>query len=311
MKNTLGCLAHLVSLAALTVAIDRVTGPHVDPSLRPWVGLVSALLLVLGLSNLLHLLGGYGRGDKSRAALLARSMTGEPPSDDGPMLVTGTVRAASVPLRSPLSDVECVAYQYRIYERVYVKSDEEHQTRVYWGGYASQPFIVDTTARAVRVDAVPRFADKATTRKGEDGAAAARAYLDATRFEDVGGSELLSLFTTMFHDHAAGEGGIRRDWHREGSTPDPSALRFEEHVLPVGVTASAAGHWSRDRQVLGSEPGLTGATLTVGRGGPASILRATTSLPHSATQVVVGGVIMAALGAALAWLASQGYLSDF
>jgi len=72
MMKALGCLAHLAVVAALTVAIDRATGAQVAPVLRPWAGLVASVLLVLGASNFLQLLRGYGQGDASRGTLLAR-----------------------------------------------------------------------------------------------------------------------------------------------------------------------------------------------------------------------------------------------
>ena len=118
MSTALGCLAHAALVGLLTMAIDGFTGQAVPPVLRPWAALVAAALLVLGASNLWHLLRGYGRGDASRDVLLARARTGEPPSGGGPMVVTGVARCDGPPLRAPLTGTECIAYQYRMYRKL-------------------------------------------------------------------------------------------------------------------------------------------------------------------------------------------------
>ncbi len=312
MTRTLGCLAHLAAVAALTLLIDRATGAQVAPALRPWVGLVAATLLVLGASNFLHLLRGYGQGDASRGALLARATTGEPPAEGGPMLVTGSVRAEGPPLRAPLSGIECVAYQYRLYERVWMGSNSQRRTVVYWGGYACQPFLVDTPARAVRVGAMPEFVDNPSRVKTDETIERARAYIQATRFEDVAGTEFVSLFQTMLRDRIGeAPSGTRLDWHRTGTSPDLGTLKFEEHVLPVGETVSVAGHWLPAHRVIGPEPGGLGASpVTVVLGGPKALLRRNTALPSSAAAVAIFGVLLLALGGALVWAANQGYLAD-
>jgi hypothetical protein len=311
MMKALGCLAHLAVVAALTVVIDRATGAQVAPVLRPWVGLVASVLLVLGASNFLQLLRGYGQGDASRGTLLARATTGEPPAEGGPMLVTGTVRAEGPAMRSPLSGTECVAYDYRLYKRTWLGSNRGHSTTVYWGGYAFQPFMVDTGARAVRVGAMPEFVDDPTRDRTDEHIRRAREYVQATRFEEIAGVEVLSLFGTMLGDRVGeAQAGVRRDWHRADTNPDLGTLKFEEHVLPAGATVSVAGHWSPERRALIPEPGgLGGSPVTVATGGPKSLLRRNTALPSSAISVAIFGVLLLALGAVLVWAASQGYLA--
>jgi hypothetical protein len=311
MMKALGCLAHLAVVAALTVVIDRATGAQVAPVLRPWAGLLASVLLVLGASNFLQLLRGYGQGDASRSALLARATTGEPPAEGGPMLVTGTVRADGPSMRAPLSGTECVAYQYRLYKRVWLGTNRGHSTTVYWGGYAFQPFMVDTGARAVRVGAMPDFVDEPSRDKTDATIQRAREYVQATPFEEIAGVEILSLFGTMLGDRV-GEfrAGVRRDWHRADTNPDPGTLKFEEHVLPTGATVSVAGYWLPERSALVPEPGgLGGSPVTVVTGGPRGLLRRNTALPSSAISVAVFGVLLLVLGAALVWAASQGYLA--
>jgi hypothetical protein len=212
-----------------------------------------------------------------------------------------------------------VAYQYRLYKRTWLGTNRGHSTTVYWGGYAFQPFMIDTGARAVRVGAMPDFVDEPSRARTDDTIRRAREYLQAARFEEIAGVEIVSLFGTMMGDRVgeaqAGAGpepsrGVRRDWHRADTNPDPGTLKFEEHVLPVGADVSVAGYWLPERRALVPEPGGLGSSpVTVATGGPKALLRRNTALPSSAISVAVFGVLLLALGAALVWAASQGYLA--
>jgi hypothetical protein len=311
MTRALGCLAHLVIVAALTVVLDRWTGATVAPVLRPWAAFVAASLLVLGASNFLHLLRGYGRGDGARSTLLARATTGEPPADAGPMLVTGRVRADGATLRSPLSGTECVAYQYRLFRRQRFGRSTRRGTTVVWIGYACVPFMIDTTSRAIRVGAMPDLVDDPRRDKTDAEIDRAREYIQITRFDDVSGIDLVSVAATMLRESLDEQrASLRRDWHRAGMTPDPATLHLEEHVLPVGVSASAAGHWSPERQALVPEPGgLGGSPVTITQQSEKVLLRRGTTLPSSAAAVAVFGVLLLVVGGALVWAMRVGQLA--
>ena len=104
-RGALGCVAHLVALGAVFLATREVVAPHVEPQVRPWIAAASAVLLTLGLSSFWSLARGYGRGDASRRVLLSRARTGEPPPEDGPVVVTGAARPSGrrCARRSPAS----------------------------------------------------------------------------------------------------------------------------------------------------------------------------------------------------------------
>ena len=112
MKFAQGCLSHLVVLCTLTVVVDQLIHPHLPAELRFFVAAPAALLLTVGLSNIWSLIRGYGRGDRSRSAVLARARIGEVPRQDGPIVATGTVGAEGQTLHAPISGIDCVAYQY-------------------------------------------------------------------------------------------------------------------------------------------------------------------------------------------------------
>ncbi len=310
MKTALGCLAHLVAIGVVTFLVDGWVGTGVAPMFRPWAALVAALLLVLGASNFLHLFSGYGQGDASRGTLLARASTGETPTEGGPMLVTGTVRADGPVLHAPLSGAACVAYEYRLYRRRWLFQADRYQTTVYWWGGACRPFWIDTDSRAVRVNGMPDMVDDPAREKHDDTIARARQYVEQTTFEDADGLRLASVAATMIGDRLTDHStGMRRDWRRPGRKPDIARLRFEEHTVPVGATVAAAGYWSPEQRALGPEPGgLGSAALTITTRSAKALLRRNTALPSSAVSVAVFGVLLLALGAAVLWAMRGGYL---
>lgn len=311
--TTLGCLGHLAAIAALTMAIDRFTGLTVQPEFRPWAALVAAVPLVLGASNLWHLLRGYGRGAASRGSLLARARTGEPPDDGGPMVATGRARPHSgVPLRAPFSGIECVAYDYRIYELVWPPGAQRRRRNVvlHWWGMASQPFLVDTERRAVRVAAMPKLLDAPLTDKTDEVTTRMRQYVRTTTFEDKAEIGKIGSAVTMLGEMVSAQGaGVRHDWRRAGTTADPATLILEEHTLPVGVEISVAGPWSPKDQAIVPEGSLGGDTVTAITGGPQQLGAHTSAIPHSAMSVAAFGVALLVLGAAVVWLSAHGYLA--
>ncbi|HUR95858.1 MAG TPA: hypothetical protein VMY76_14845, partial [Gemmatimonadales bacterium] len=161
MKLGLGCLFQLLALAGVAALVDQLTRTQLPPDLRWVIVGAAALCLTLGLSNLWSLLRGYGQGERSRSAVLERARTGQPPPQDGPFVVTGVVRAEGEPLRAPLSGVECVAYQYRLYTSQWLPGSKHREVPIYWG-YAARPFRIDAASQSFNVIAVPQLGDTPT-----------------------------------------------------------------------------------------------------------------------------------------------------
>ncbi len=308
MTSTLGCLAHLVVIAGLTYGLDRSMAADVQPVLRPWAALVTSALLVLGVSNFLHLLRGYGQGDASREAILARAATGEPPPEGGLMMVTGTARPESGgPLSAPLSGTPCVAYLYNIYRRN--RTRKGHDQTPVWFGAATQPFVVDTDARAVRVLAMPQI-EETHRNIGRDGDVLARAqdFIARTTFDEVANIGIAGTVISMFGDmRDVPTHGHRRDWHREGATDALTTLRMNESLVPVGERITVIGHWSPEHRAIVPESGALSAGVIVSRGDGR---RSGTgnALPSSALAVAIFGVLLTAAGAGLIWAIRAGYL---
>ncbi|WP_396627541.1 hypothetical protein [Luteitalea sp.] len=309
----IGCLAHLAVVAGLTVGLERAFGSNVDELFRPWASLLASTLLVLGVSNFLQLARGYGQGDGSRASILARAATGEPPAEGGPMVVTGMARPDSgTPLTSPLTGTPCVAYEYRLYRRHKLSFGEQRGTTVMWLGLATQPFAVDAGGRSVRVLAQPDIVDvQRNMTRSPELRANASAWVGATAFLPFSVTTLPAIFSAMTSAHVEPQPrGVRFDWGREGTSADPARLRMDEGVVPVGQQISVVGHWSPELRAIVPGPGGLAATrVTVASGPPGNLSWSATALPSSVAAVAIFGVLLLGAGLALAWAMREGLLA--
>jgi hypothetical protein len=309
----IGCLAHLAVVAGLTVGLERAFGSNVDQLFRPWASLITSILIVLGISNFLQLLRGYGQGDQSRAAILSRAATGEPPREGGPMVVTGRARPADgAPFRSPLTGTPCVAYEYRLYRRVKAPFGARRGISVIWLGLATQPFIVEAAGRAIRVLAQPELLDMhRNMARPPDVQANAVAWVKATTFQPLAVSDMASTFADMSRAYVESQRqGVRLDWGRQDTTADPATLQMDEGVVPVGQEISVAGHWSPELQAIVPGPGgLAAARVTVALGPATQLTARASALPSSVAAVAIFGVLLLGAGLALAWAMREGLLA--
>ena len=312
MRLGFGCLASVAALAAVVVVVDRLTSAHLPPDLRWFAAGAAGLLLTLGLSSVWTLLRGYGQGDRSRAAVLERAKSGTPPSQDGPFVVTGVVRAEGETLRAPVSGVDCVAYQYRLYTSQWLPGHKHREVPIYWG-YAARPFRIDSAAHSFRVIAVPQLRDTPTQHTSDEARARAKRYLAVTRFEP--GRALAGIAASVADMVKAAinepSGDVRRDWQAEGVTVDVDSLPIEETVVAVGSTVSIAGRWSSERRAIVPgelAEGELGVTVV---SGPAEGLgqSGASELPSSVWSVALTAVLLLAAGAGIVWLSLTGQLA--
>lgn len=305
-QTALGCLAYLILFGALAAAIDRWTAPQVVPEARPWLGIGAALCFTLALGSAWTLVSGLLNRGRSRAAILERAAAGTLPDEDGVSVVTGTVRAATLPLQSPLTGTPCVAYTYRMFHQVRNHKGRLEDVPIYWG-LASRPFIVDTRMRAVRVMAVPWIVDEATRCDGAGVVTRARQHVGTTRFEDVSGllgavGTVFSTVRVMFQDE---DGEHRADYRAAGTTRAPETLLLEETVLPVGAVASVAGTWSAARGAIVTASGTAVTGGVTATSGPVdTLLKRSTQVPASTTSTALFVVVLAAFGAGILWAAT-------
>ncbi len=112
--NALGCGGLLVVAAALSFVTYDLLATTL-PELRLGLAIGAAILFTLSISSFVSLAFGFGRGERSRAAVVRRARSVEAPADGAPMLATGVVRPLTSPLTAPFSGTPCVSYRYRLY----------------------------------------------------------------------------------------------------------------------------------------------------------------------------------------------------
>lgn len=302
---SLGCLGLVAACGVVGAAALQLL--PVPPSGSPTVPRIFAaaigLLGGLGLSSVVSLVFGYGRGAASLRPLLARAKA-DGPADDGALIVaTGTVRSER-PLVSPIGGVPCVAYDYRMFKPVARAQGNTEPVPVYWG-YASQPFTLDSRARSYAVSAAGLQTERAIRTDDAEARQRARLYVRATRWETVEYRMLGALDTVKQRLADTAAGGTRKDFAADSAEPiDVALLEIEETVLPIGATASAFGTWSASHGMIVAPPSpLPGSHVVLVTGGPDK-LKAQPGVPHSTTANVVGAIVLLALAAGLFWLAS-------
>ena len=310
-----GCLALLAVWAGASFALDRWVAERVVTEARPWLGVAAGLFFTLSLATIWGMLVGPARGENTREAILARAASGQMPDHDGVVVATGTVRAASVPLRSPITGTPCVAYFYRMFEEVRdTEAFGNHREVPHYWGYASRAFLVDTPVNAVRVQAVPMLKDAARRHGDPVHVAHAQQWVESTRFEVTapGTGRLGSALSIVSAMLTEDDGESRRDWKLSDTTRTPDTLLLEETTVPVDATVSVAGPWSAARRAIitgantsSAADGLSGVSVTTGP--IEKVLEGQSAVPPSRTYTIVFAIVMAGLGYGVLWGGLQGF----
>jgi len=150
----------------------------IEPQLY-WAAGGAGVCSVLAISYLIAI----GTAAKERSMLLD-SMVGTPPKDGAWVAVSGTIRSIE-PLRTPLTGVSAVAYEYDIY-RVETRSSGRNSSSSkysYYDGKALASSTISTRQGAVRLLAVPTLDIKMEEFRTPDVIANAKKYVSETHFQ--------------------------------------------------------------------------------------------------------------------------------
>jgi hypothetical protein len=301
---SLGCLGIVVLCCGVGFAVLQLL--PLPPSGDPMITRVFAALIGgvggLGLSSVISMAFGYGRGAGSLGPLLARARSDGPAEDGQPIIATGVVRADR-PLVSPIGGIACVAYDYRMTRPVAGAGRKDEPVPVYWG-YASQPFHLDSRSRGYAVSAAGLQAGRATRDDSSEARTRARQYERSTRWETVEYRMLGALDTVRQRLEDDAPTGTRKDFAADSPEPvDVALLAIEENVLPVGATVSAFGTWSATYGMIVAPPSpLPGSHVILVEGGPDK-LKDQPGVPHATRANVVGAIVLLAIAAGLFWIA--------
>ena len=299
-----GCLSVIATCVVVGVAalLTLPEPPSHEPLGPRLFATAIGLFGGLGLSSVFSLARGFGRGANSRAALIARAGRNTPPIAGEPLIATGVIRSER-PLVSPLGQVECVAYDYRMYRMVSTSGKRATKSPVYWG-YAGMPFAIDAPAIRYPVASVPLLPGEATRLEGDEVLARARAYVRSTGWETVEYGMLGQMDTAFQRVGDDSRTGTRRDFAVSNEdAPDVALLMLEESVLPVGATASAFGRWSGTLGAIVAPEGIAGTShVVVALGGP-DALGTDGGVPHSTTSYVVTAIVLLLIAGGVYWVA--------
>ena len=98
------------------------------------------------------------------------------------------------------------------------------------------------------------------------------------------------------------DGEARRDWSNGETARDVAGLTLEETILPVGVRASASGHWSvEQRALVAGGAGSVTPSVEVTLGPPEQLAEVSGSVPASFGRYLATAIALTAAGLGLVW----------
>lgn len=306
MKQAIGCVSLLIGLAVFTVVNWSLLQPHLPAELLPWVAGVSALLITLGLSCFVSLVFA---GGASRADLLKRAKTGTPPNSNEIFAATGVARPKGTELRSPISGTPCVAYQYRVYERIRI-GHEDWQVKLWYWGYGAVPFSLQTSGRSLAVAAAPLLSMDSKIRGPNESLDEFRTYIDHTTFLQAAPlvGTAAAFLTTCSELLSGQQAELRRDWASSSGEVELEGLTFEETLLPIDTQVSLLGSWSSDDRAI--VPRSRFLPILAVEGPAGNLRRIPNALPPGKWSVGTWGAVLTALGIGLLYVAYRGVVTQ-
>ncbi|HVT03194.1 MAG TPA: ankyrin repeat domain-containing protein [Thermoanaerobaculia bacterium] len=253
-----------------------------------WIGaLVFALFTSLGIGSIRNAF--HDSGD---AGLIQRA--GEPRRDGERIAVTGPIHPIGEPLRSPLSQTACVAYEYELfhYQQVRDQSDSRVKDRT---GLALIPSVIRTSHGDVKLLGYPML-DSFPARSNDKWRENAAEYLARTPSEEIELTKVFSLVRELLTDD---DGAIRKDWRLTDNTKFDD-LDLEEKVLAVGEVVTIIGQYSAAKNGIVQNLGQGG--LRIIRGDQTA---ASASLRSGRVRGLVAGVLLLTLPNGILWFALQ------
>jgi hypothetical protein len=180
--------------------------------------------------------------------LLAGAISGAPLADGKWVAVLGPIRSRQS-LRAPISGVECVAYEYRIWREEPAPHGGTREVTVYDGNALSLSTITSPQG-PIQLLAVPRLDMPPQSIDVDDALENALAFIKATPFEtpDTPKEKRTSAEQESLDD----DGVFRKD--RRHTTADPLRCHYEERSIIQGETVCAFGRYSRARAALVPHP---------------------------------------------------------
>ena len=235
---------------------------------------------------------------RERAALGA-GMAGAEPIDGRPTILVGEIQPLGAALRAPLSDQECVAYTFEIYEMKRVGKSTSKV--VYADGVAITPSTIMTRGGSYRLLAVPELdcpegdLDDATARARALEQMSTLTYQPSTPFSRP------SIEQQWNDDDGA---FLRETLHVEGDV-DLTRCRLSEKRLECGARVCVFGQYSAAKRAIVANTSDWSKITRVMKGDAGVVGR---QLRASVVRRSIGAVVCAALalGVIAAFVSNSG-----
>ena len=221
---------------------------------------------------------------RERSALRA-GIAGAEPIDGRPTILVGEIQPLGAAIRAPLSDRECVAYTFEIYE---MKRVGKSSSKVmYADGVAITPSTIMTNGGSYRLLAVPEL--DCPESDLDDTAARARALeqLRTLTYEPSKPFSRPSVEDQWNDDDGA---YLRESRHVEGDV-DVTRCRLSEKRLESGTRVCVFGHYSAAKRAIVADAGDWSKITRVMKGDAGVVAR---QLGASVVRRSIGAVLCAA-----------------
>jgi hypothetical protein len=243
------CLLSLIGWAAASGAFFyylRRFGVHV-PQLW-WAAGGAGLFSVFSISYAVAIV----KFAKERSMLLG-AMVGQPPTDGQWVAVSGPIRSND-PVRTPVTGVPAVAYDYDLYRMETRSSGRSSSTskQSYYEGKALAPSTIATRQGAVRLLAVPTLDIPNEEIRTEAGTNNARQYVSETTFQTFSTPKDAKI--GMEHEMTDDDGMFRVDKRGSDEEVDLADCTLSERHIKQGETVCAFGLYSAARGGLIPHP---------------------------------------------------------
>jgi hypothetical protein len=298
MKHAaVGCLIGLGGWLLLAAVLSGWLQWWYEVPLVDTLGVAAgAGLAGFGALNLLH---AAWQSWRERAAI-ASGRAGEPPADGARAVLVGTLEALGAPLRAPLDDSACLAYEYRVTEDR--GSGRRRMILTHFRGSGLAPSVIVTRSGRHRLLTVPDLQGSPPATPSSGHIAAFERYARSIRFTaaDAAAQELEDRWTDD-------DGAYRSD---VGYSPLDRVdlarcMLTQQHIRP-GARVCAIGTYSTARGGLVPSPTWAASPRLI-EGGVDDLLQ---TLGSSARRRLLLGLIAALLAAGLVVAFVADFLGD-
>ena len=244
-----GCAKSLLTVGALGAAwytLFHLWFPRPEAMLGSFVCGFASLMIVAGFQSAFKAWRDAGRLADPSGTTDMRPGAGA--LEDGKLVtIAGRIRATGPTLLAPFSQRACVLYQYDV-SRPWTAGESKRgdHDRKAFSGFALTPSVIEAPNLSVRLLGFPELDGfDSQIRDGSIDLGNARAFIEATTFEDMQGFAALGKVWGAVKERIADDDGtVRKDWRMIDKAYDISDSTLTEQIVAPGDQVCAIGVYS-------------------------------------------------------------------